>query len=47
MDIRSRPVIQAALVAAVFTGVGVGRTPAVVADTTTFVPLYNGTDFTG
>ena len=47
MDFRSRPVIQAALVAAIFAGVGVGRTPAVVADTTTFVPLDNGTDFTG
>ena len=47
MDFRSRPVIQAALVAAIFAGVGVGRTPAVVADTTTFAPLDNGTDFTG
>jgi hypothetical protein len=47
VDFRSRPVIQAALVAAIFAGVGVGRTPAVVADTTTFVPLFNGTDFTG
>ena len=47
MDLSSLPFIRAALVAVVLACLHAGRAPTAVADTMTFVPLFNGTDFTG